>query len=1200
MAFFTSSQGTSQKKGSSFFTSPYDTAKTQKSIDNAKTRIQDAGYTAKDADQRNDFEKFTNLPQGQNWFFDTLEILGRPGAAVKNIIDKTGIDKSEDAASAAWKGFSGQDKVSGAEIAEKLGAGEAAEKIGLNAKATKFFTGLALDIGTDPLTYVPGGVLLKGAKGASKLATAPIKAGYNALESAAPALKTLRETRIDPVLESGKDALGYMFNSKYRIDDTLEGNKSRALDDLAQKTDNSRSYMQEGNLLNLGNLAKSAGGIEKGVDAGRIVEAPLKQFEDAKAYQFPDGSRVTENKSDLLNVIRGNKDSIQNISKGINPKKREYGSAVTDLVKGLDETDVQIRKLYTGLERQAGKELNKETRTNLRESAKELERLDSQLNNFGQNEASLLRNFKKVVRDNHESNFDLVKAVRQAAPNGIKGVDRANVPASLQNLIREGGKGIDEVANELGYSYADDLVRDLSKVSGMPRKLDNDTLESLAKKEMERSGALKQLASSKKELEATRSTIRSSVKDLRRNNKTNVVKASEKAFADIAENPQYLDLTTQRNAIKNQLDSTRSESKQVRQTELDRIRELEKGNDALKGSLKNPVTIQKELQRPVRELSDDPKIKEAAEKLIQSSESIRKFAADNGIEIKDMEGYMTHIWSQEERNARKIKKPKKIDQGSFGTGNPNKSILKQRELMGSAEDVNEKVGRKFFEPNAFFASAIGQKRLIDYVHAVNFRRQVLSDTDFAVKYTKGMDIPRNAEVIDTNNYKFLKETGDELDGIVPAEQIGGQYVVTKAAKQLLDRYQKLNTDEGTKRFFQVYDGLQSFWKRAALFSLGYHARNQAGAMFNNYVGGMNEIELLKYTKDGFQEVAKALGGQESKMFNEYRQQGLSSSALSKVEFAKYGEEPESAIQKTVKNLSKDKKGQVTQRLNPLNGFQTSQEVGNFFDQANRFAIYKWARETKKMSPEQAAAKVRETQFDYTQTTPFERNVAARVLPFYRWMKNNIPFQIRQFVDDPRKYEYFNKIRLNAQEVVGLDEENIPDYMKESFAIPFSGEGGKGKMIGLNFPLGDLAKLSRPGKTIVDSVSPLIKTLPEIWTNYNTFRGKKIENFEGQQKQYEVFGKEFGIPIKAAYGIEQATGQIGRGLSGFFTKPESVDQDSKNRLPTLGISSLTKDFDVKKYEYYEKLNELRQLQDLMLFIEQQTGGKPRTLAEIKRD
>lgn len=1197
MAFFTSSKGTSQKKGSSFFTSAYDTAKTQKSIENAKIRIQDAGYKIEDADQRNSFEKFTNLPQGQNWFFDTLELLGRPGAAVKNIIDKTGLDKSEDAATAAWKGFSGQEKVSGADIAEKLG---------VENKATKFFTGVALDIGTDPLTYVPGGVLLKGAKGASKLAAAPIKAGYNALEEAAPGLRTFRETRVDPALESGKDALGYMFNPKYRREDTLAGGKSSALDDLAQQTDNSRAYMQEENLLNLGNLAKTAGGIEKGVEAGRIVEAPLKQFEEAKAYQFPDGSKVTENKSDLLNVIQGNRESIKNISKGINPKQREYGSAVTDLVKGLDETDAQIRKLYTGLERQAGKQLNKETRTNLRESARELARLDSQLNNFGQNEASLLRNFKKMVRDNHESNFDLVKSVRQTAPNGIKGIDRANLPTSLHSLIRANGKGIDEVANELGYTYADDLVRDLSKVSGVPRKLDNDTLERLARKEMERSGALKQLASSKKELEATRSTIRNSIKDLSRNsNKINVAKASEKAFADISENPQYLDLTAQRNAIKNQLDSTRSESKQVRQTELDRIRELEKGNEALRGSLKNPVTIQKELTRPARELSDDPKILEAAAKLVESNESIRKFAADNGIDIKDMEGYMTHVWSQEERNTRKIKQPKKIDQGSFGTGNPNKSILKNRELMGSAEDVNERLGKKFFEPNAFFASAIGQKRLIDYVHAVNFRRQVLSNPDFAVKFVKGMKIERNEEVIDINNYKFLKETGDELDGIVPAEQIGGQYKVTKAAKQLLDRYQRLNTDEGTKAFLKAYDGLQSFWKRAALFSLGYHARNQAGAMFNNYVGGMNEIDLLKYTKDGFVEVARALGGKESKMFNEYRQQGLSSSALSKVEFAKYGEEPEAAIEKTVKNLSKDKKGQVTQRLNPLNGFQTSQEVGNFFDQANRFALFKWFVEKNKgnFSDEilykKAADKVREVQFDYSQVTPFERNVVARVLPFYRWMKNNIPFQIRQIVNDPRKYEYLNKARLNAQEVTGLNEENIPDYMKESFAIPITGEGGKGKMLGLNLPLGDLTKLSRPGKTVVDSISPLLKTPVELATNYNTFRGKKIQNFEGQQKQYDVFGKEFGIPVKAAYGIEQATGQIGRGLSGFFTKPESVDQDTANRLPTLGISSLTKDFDVKAYEYYEKLNELKQLQDLMLFIEQQTGGKPRTLAEINK-
>lgn len=859
---------TSGKKRTGLFgvEDSYDTTPIEKQISNANTRIKDAGYKKEDSDQRNWFEKGTNLPQGQNWFFDALELLGRPGGAVKNVVDKSLMKDTEGVGEAAWKGFNGQEKVHGADIAKNLG---------VENKVGKFALGLGVDIALDPLTYVPGGVLLKGAKGATRLATAPVKLGYKALESASPALKSFRQDSVEPALTSLKDGLGHAFVPQYKWDETLNGGADDTLKNLFNQTNNNIRFQSEESMRNIGDIAKTTG-LQAGDDVGRLMEKDLQV----------------------------------------------YGP------------------------------------------------------------------------------------------------------------------------------------------------------------------------------------------------------------------------------------------------------------------------------RPSRQLSNDPKVQQAADNLMKSNDDIRKWATDNGVDVGELQGYMAHILSAEERALR----PKKInvDRGTQGN-NPDKKILNARTLQGSAEDVNQQVGRKLFEPNAYFSTAIGQKRLIQYANAVKFRRDVLGNAQFAQPFSKGMQVGKNETVINTNNYQFIKDPLGQLP-----DEVGGEYLVTKGVKAALDKYQHAATDEGTKGFLKAYDTLQSLWKRGALFSLGYHARNQAGAMFNNYVGGMNPADLVKYTKDGFQEVTNAVKGKESAMFKEYRQQGLSSSALSKVEFAKFGEEPEKAIQRTVENLSKGTTDQITQRLNPKNAFQTSQEIGNYFDQANRFGLYKWARD-RNMSPEDAAKKVREVQFDYTNTTPFESNVVSRVIPFYRWMRNNIPFQVRQAINDPRKYEYLNKARINAQEVVGLNEDNIPDYMKESFAIPITGENGKGKMLGLNLPLGDLAKLSRPGKTLVDSTSVLLKTPAELALNYNSFLRKPIEKFTGQEKKYQIpfTDKEFGVGSKAAYALEQATGQIGRGLSGFLQKPESVDKDTLNRLPSLGISSLSKDFDAEKYAYYKKLDELKKLQDLMLYIQQQEGEKPRTLNEINK-
>jgi hypothetical protein len=1167
---------------------PYDTSKVDTQIQNAQTRIQDAGYQPADSDQRNWFEKATNLPQHQNWFFDTLELLGRGGNAVKNTIDKSFIKGQENPEIALWKGLSGQEKVNGADLAQEMG---------INNKIGKFALGTALDIGLDPTTYIPGGVLAKGVGAVAKPVGSVLKAGYDALEAASPALKTLRETRLQPAAESFKDGLGYMFNPDYKITQTLDGGQSDVLKNLAQSTENQRRIMQEDTLRSIGTAARDAGGIDTGEAAGRIMEAPLRQFEDVKAYEFPDGLTRTENKGDLQAAIDQNRSAIKGTGKELSSQNREYQQAIGEFSKGLDQTDAQIRKLYMGLERNAGKEVDAATRQNIREASRELARVDSQINNFGQNETSALRYYKKQVRQAHESNFDLIKKIKETAPKGIK-ASGFEIPNRIKNLVSAEGKGIDEVASELGYQYADDLLQDVKHLDSVPRKLSDSQAEEMARKEMERAGVFKQLEEHKQALTKQRENLYQAIRDVKRGAKsTNAAKATEKAFADLSEHPEYQRLSAQRNTLKAQYDAIKGESKQAHAAKLEQIKNTEADIEALRESMKNPVMVQKELPRPQRELSADPKIQQAAKTLNEKNAEIRQLAEENGISIPELEGYMTHILSQEERTRRKVVKPVSVDRGANGTGNPNKSILKNRELTGSVEDINDKTGRKFFEPNAYFATAIGQKRLIDYIHAVTFRRQVLSNPDFARPFYKGMEVPKDTVVIDSNHYTFLKDSGDSLDGVVQKEEIGGQYLVTKQAKQLLDRYQRLNTDEGTKAFLKAFDSIQSFWKRGTLFSLGYHIRNMAGALFNNYVGGMNSLDLVKYTSQATNDVQKALRGQESKLFREYREQGLGSSSLSNVEFAKAGEEPEKAVEKTVKKLSRTTLGQKV-KDKVFSPFETSREIGDTMDQVNRFALYKWAKD-KGMSPEQAAAKVREVQFDYSKLTPFEQNVVVRVLPFYRWMKNNIPFQIRQFINDPRKYGYMNKARLNAQDVVGLDENNVPDYMKESFAVPIYGNKGKGKFLGLNLPLGDLTKLSTPGKTLVDSFTPILKTPAELALNYNMFRGKPIEQFAGQQKQYQIGNMKFGIGMKPAYAIEQATGQIGRGLSGFLQKPESVNQDNTIRLPALGISSLTKPFDAQQYQYYDRLNELRQLQDLINYIQQQEGAKPRTIAEIKK-
>lgn len=922
--------GTPKKKDAAA-QSKYDTPAVLRQIDNASTRIKDSGYPVQ-LDKRNWFEKATNLPQNQNFLFDTLELIGRPGQAVLGGIDAA--TRGQDIGSAALAGFTGNKKTRGTEFAERMG---------VNNPVGKFLLGTGIEIAADPVNLIPGAVFAKGAK----LAGSGISKGVNALE------------KVTPGLIAGKEVLGKMFVPQYGWNRTLYGGTDDTMKNAFNATQNNIKYQSEEALKNVADIAKTTG-VDAGTEVGRIMEAPLKQFNEVDVYNF-DGKKFT--KPELEYIIEGNQGLLNDIKNG------------------------------------------------------------------------------KYTATNEEI-------------------------SSLKNTINE-----------------------------------------------------------------------------------------------------------------------------------------------IRNTLANPIKDKQEILRPTRQLSTDPNIQQAAQRLTESNNLIRQWAQDSGIDIKELEGYMTHVLSAEERKLRKGKgiPSTPVDRGNFGTGNPNKKILNSRKLTGSAEDVNETVGRKFFEPNAYFSTGIGQKRLIEYGNAVKFRREVLSNPEFAVKYNKGDILPKDSVLINTNNYKFISDPAAESLGL--ADEIGGDYIVTKGTKEALDRYKKLTTDEGIKGFIRAYDRLQSAWKRGALFSLPYHLRNDIGAKFNNWVGGMSIPDLVRYSASADRDVYNAIvKGRETPLFNEYRQQGLGSEALSNIEFARYGEDAEKAIERTIQKrstfdgtLTGRVKAEVKQLKNPLNVFETSKDFGNFIDQTNRFSVYKWAR-NKGMTPEQAAAKVRETQFDYTNTTNFEREIMTRVFPFYRWVRNNLPYQIKSFINDPRKYGNINKTRLNSQSAVGIDEKNVPQWMKEQFAFAVTGDQkGNGKFLSMNLPLADTMKVGSPGKMIIDSTSPMIKLIPELSLNRNFFYNKPIQNFEGQEKQYQVPYTDinFGIPMKPAYAMEQLTGQVGRGLSGYMERPESIDQDKKFRTPSLGISSVIKDYDAEKSKYFEAMNQLQQLQDMINYIEQQTGTRPRTVNEIKK-
>ncbi|PWV90271.1 hypothetical protein DFQ01_14447 [Paenibacillus cellulosilyticus] len=1077
-------------------------AAVQRQITNARTRLQDVGVNVKtDTDRRNWFEKATNLPEGQNFIFDALELLGRPSQAILGMLNEkqTGGDKFGEA---AWKGFSGQERTHGSDLMERAG---------VHNKLMKAVLGTGLEIALDPLMYVPGAAFTKVGRGVADAAKGLGKVSYGTLEKL-PAFGRFSENTLRPAAQKAKDGLGYAFNRDYRIDETLGGQRgNNFLRDLGEETEATRRYMADESMRKVVDAAKLAGGLDAGADVGRIMEAPLKQFEDIQAFELPGGGTTTS-KRELQNRIDDSRNRITELEGDL--KDNFYTP------KSLEQMAVGDKAYRIG---ENGKRLKGE---------KALEIEEVRNGSAG-----------KEIRFKDEDTF--------IPANSVK-------PLGVSRTTELGG------VNKQIADTADQLSR-----------LDKQIRRQYFSRE---NAALRQLAG-------------------RKNKPVNIDElAQSRAFSQVGASPAFNVMLKQRDELKTQLNDLRTQATGLKDNTAAQIKQHQDDIEQFTASKQNPIIEQREIPRAERELSDDVNVREAARQLTRSNDEIRQYALDNGIHISEMEGYMKHVLSKAERESRQRRTPAGVDRGAVGTGNPNKKVVNARELSGSAEDINEQVGREFFNPNAFFSTAIGQKQLIDYVQAVQFRRKVLSNPDFATKYKKGMDIKPNQVVIDTNNYKFIKAGEEVPEGATAlADEVGGEYLVTKATKNALDRYQKLTSDEGIQSMLKSYDAVLNNWKKLALLSPAYHARNLAGAMFNNYVGGMSMPNLVKYTSGAAKDVADALRGKGGELFEEYRKQGLGAEALSKVDFVR-SVDPEKAIEKSVQ------RGEQSFLRRAVNLPETSREAGAVVDQVSRFAMYKWARD-KGLTPQQAAAKVRETQFDYNKLSNFEREYVTRAVPFYRWMRNNIPFQLKQITSDPRKYAKVNTVRENAQDAVGLDEETMPDYMKEQFALPVYGNDktGTGKILGLNLPLGDLTRLDDPLKLLVGSVNPLLKLPAELSLNRSFFTNKEIKKYEGDKTNYNLPGTalDFGIDPKLNYVLEQLGGQPTRMATTTFKDQGDVDQADQALRQTLGISSLLKDYDVNKYDYYKLLDELSKLQDYIQYIEQQRGQDVRTISEINR-
>jgi hypothetical protein len=330
-------------------------------------------------------------------------------------------------------------------------------------------------------------------------------------------------------------------------------------------------------------------------------------------------------------------------------------------------------------------------------------------------------------------------------------------------------------------------------------------------------------------------------------------------------------------------------------------------------------------------------------------------------------------------------------------------------------------------------------------------------------------------------------------------------------------------------FLKMYDGFINMWKEVNLISPAFNARNFMGNSMNMYVSGMGLLDQTRYTTQAFFDLRKyddlarkvaldpynlknTLTPEDLKFMDEVGQffgEGISQSykntrdldsVLKRIEDVNSGRIKES------KGLMKVYKDYVK------TNFKNAENIDNY----QRYAMWKWKKaQLAKANPGavdnsfKAAQSVKESLFDYSNLTPFEKDYMKRLIPFYTFFKNNLVFQAKNITKMPNQYKkLLRAYKYWGEDIAKLEEKDIPEYMSGNMWLPIpltidANDGEKIMWLKTNLPLSDFTEfVDKPLKKGLSSISVPIKLLWELGSERELFTGAPIQKFPGQKSRMD--------------------------------------------------------------------------------------------------
>lgn len=387
----------------------------------------------------------------------------------------------------------------------------------------------------------------------------------------------------------------------------------------------------------------------------------------------------------------------------------------------------------------------------------------------------------------------------------------------------------------------------------------------------------------------------------------------------------------------------------------------------------------------------------------------------------------------------------------------------------------------------------------------------------------------------------------------------------------------------TNGLVKLYDRFLRTWKVSqTAINPGFHGRNTINNAFQTWMGAGAEVLKPSNQKEAMDIVNGKMGevilsGGEILSYDEIRDVASS--------FGLYDSGYASDVLRgPLSKLKKGKGNTIKESIKDYDLMDVMSKYGNFIDNQSRTANFVHYLK-QGMEPEQAVQQVEKFLFNYNDISDFERNVMRRIVPFYTYMRKNLPLQIEQLSKQPDKYR---KV-MYALEGVGnmvdkedrIDRSYMPNYTKNWIETPFKVDNEDDReesiFIDPSLPHQTLSKLDalinpKQGKQeMLSMLSPAI-TLPyELKANKNVFFDEPIKRYEGHTKKISEL---IGIEEDPRYNhIFNKTG-LPKNIDDYFRKKGS-DRKLHALNHLVGIKGISYDNDM--FTYYamqRRLEEMR--------------------------